>query len=169
MPIYCQIKTPPGKNVCFAKAFLLGMAQLCTARTIYNSYRNKDTLVWANQAIELHTHLNPWVDECITWQQMEQAADHFEVNIHIFDTSNIKPEFSFHYPQSPVYAKHLYFLQDGSHFHYISNINGVINVFKRKVTMTFCELCYKIYDTRYIGPEGHVCRTGDEVREPIRP
>ena len=77
------------------------MAQLCTARTIYNSYRNKDTLVWANQAIELHTRLSLRVDECITWQQMDQATDHFEVNIHIFDTSNIKPGpgFSFHYPQ----------------------------------------------------------------------
>ena len=97
---------------------------------------------------------------------MKRAADYFEVNIHIFDMSNIKPGFSFHYLQTPVYARHLYFLQDGLHCHYISNIYGVIRVFKRKDTMTFCELCYKIYDTRYVGPEGYVCRAGDEVREP---
>ena len=45
----------------------------------------------------------------------------------------------------------------------------MIRVFKRKDTMTFCELCYKIYDTRYVGPEVHVWGTGVDVSEAQRP
>ena len=105
-----------------------------------------------------------------TRRQMQKAADHFEVNIHVFDMSNVKPGFSFHYPQNPVHPRHLYFLQDGHHFHYITNINGVIRLFKRNDDFHFCELCYKIYCSRYVDPEiGHVCGTKDECREPVRP
>ena len=94
------------------------LLKLCTDQTIYNIYPRHDTLEWTNHAIELHTRLGLRVEECATWQQSEREAYLFEVNRHIFNMSNIKPGFSFHYPQTPVYAKHL-FLHDGHHFQYI--------------------------------------------------
>ena len=105
---------------------------------------------------------------------MEIAANHFRVNVHLFDMSNIIPGFSYHYPPAPaVYEKNLYFLQDGDHFHYINNITAVIRNFKCNEYYEFCETCFKIYYRRFIDKEaGHICSNEPEegdVREPVRP
>ena len=89
-----QEKTPPSKNVCFAKAILLGMEQLCTDLNMDKSYRSHNTpkSLWTNKAIELSTCLVLRVDECIMWKKIATAADYFEGNIYIFDMIHMKPD-----------------------------------------------------------------------------
>ena len=107
---------------------------------------------------------------------MEVALKKFCVNVHLFDTSNITPGFSYHYPPrdtSLKYEKNLYFLQDSDHFHYINNINAVIRNFKRNKYYEFCETCFKIFDRHCVNKEdGHICSNEPEegdVREPVQP
>ena len=99
-----------------------------------------------------------------------KTANHFDLNIHVFNMSNVKSGFSFHYPPAPIYEKNLYFLQDGDHFHYITNINAVIRNFKRNSDLFFCEECFKVYDSRYISiEEGHICSDSVEDGDMCEP
>ena len=111
--------------------------------------------------IELHEALGLDVQQSDVWKHMEIAANTFRVNVHLFDTSNITPGFSYHYPpqeSSLRSEKNQYFLQDGDHFHYITNVNTIIRDFKHNEHYEFCETCFKIYDRRFVDREaGHIC------------
>ena len=109
------------------------------------------TKKWNDTAIQLNETLGLDVQQPVLWKHMEVAANHFCVNGHLFDMSNINPGFSHHCPPAVArYEKKLYFLQDGHHFHYIINIIGVIRNFKCDEHIKFCETCFKIYDRRYV-------------------
>jgi len=170
-----EIKNP-GTKICFSKAFILGLSHIADNQLEFKNYRSKDAKQWTARAIELHKALGLDVQQPVLWKHMEDAAKTFGVNVHLFDMSNITPGFSYHYPpqeSSLRYEKNLYFLQDGDHFHYITNITAIIRDFKRNEHVEFCEMCFNIYDKRYVDIDvGHVCSNepgeGD-VREPVRP
>ena len=68
------------------------------------------------------------------------------------------PEFFDHSPKH-AYADHLFILQDNQHFHYISNINGVLKNLRRTPSAEFCFDCFDIkFNTRT-----HACREEDDT------
>jgi hypothetical protein len=70
---------------------------------------------------------------------MQLISDEYKAHIHIFDMNGTQPDFSMHYPKSSMYPDHIFFLQDGEHFHLITNINGVI---QKLQTFSVCRVLF---------------------------
>ena len=141
----------PADQTCYCLAFVLGMTQLSDKKE-YNALRNKKPKRWFEQACALHTSLGLSIHEPITNPLMNTLSDLHQTTVHIFDISAVRPGFAYHTPNRG-YLKHLFFLRDGNHFHYISNMNGILKIFHRNQYHTFCENCFKTYDKRYT----HTC------------
>ena len=92
---------------------------------------------------------------------MTLLADEWQIQVHCFDIFNyngVNPEFSYHSPKQG-YADHLFVLQDNNHFHYISNIHGVLKSLRRTEYADFCDVCFDIKFTH----RAHNCKEEDNV------
>ena len=105
------------------------------------------------KAYEIHTSVGLSINEPVTTTEREVLADEWQVQIHCFDINGVNPEFSYHSPKW-VYANHLFILQDNQHFHFISNINGVLRNLKRNNEVKFFYDCFGIKFSR----RTHTCR-----------
>ena len=72
---------------CFSKALVFGLAHLADNQLIFKNFRSHNAKQWNKTAIKLHKILGLDLQHAITWQQMEVAADHLNVNIYLFDSS----------------------------------------------------------------------------------
>ena len=89
---------------------------------------------------------------------MELLADEWQIQIHCFDIISVNPEFSYHSPKR-AYAYQLFILQDNQHFHYLSNIDGVLRNLKRTHDAKFCYDCFDIKYSR----RTHTCREENDT------
>ena len=169
-----EIKSSMEGNMCFSFAFTLGLAQLkdSTERNgLYKKFlkhaqRPAADKVWRDTAVALHTtilELNP--QSFVTWREMKFLEQYYEVGIHVYNISGVKPHFTYHSSRALGLNKHLYFLQVGHHVHYISNITGLLRLFTRNRKTEYCSDCYKIYDNRYVSTGGHICDQEDDAEE----
>ena len=169
-----EIKSSAEGNMCFSFAFTLGLAQLkdgTDRKGLYKKFVNHaqrpsaDT-VWRDTAIALHTtvlELNP--QSFVTWREMKFLEQYYEVGIHVYNISGVRPHFTYHSSRALGLNKHLYFLQVGHHVHYISNITGLLRLFTRNKKTEYCVDCYKVYDRRYLSTGGHICDQEDDAEE----
>ena len=72
---------------CFSKALVFGLAHLADNQLMFKNYRSHNAKQWTKTAIKLHKILGLDLQQAITWQQMEVAADHLNVNIYLFNSS----------------------------------------------------------------------------------
>lgn len=112
---------------------------------------------WQDLAHELHKSLGLSIDEPIQLYHLDRLADMKQMTIHIFDPSILTNDasickFAYHTPKRG-YEKHCFLLRVDNHYHYISNINGVLNFFKRTGKAKFCDKCFRVFDTRF----SHTC------------
>ena len=169
-----EIKSSAEGNMCFSFAFTLGLAQLkdgTDRKGLYKKFVNHaqrpsaDT-VWRDTAVALHTtvlELNP--QSFVTWREMKFLEQYYEVGIHVYNISGVRPHFTYHSSRALGLNKHLYFLQVGHHVHYISNITGLLRLFTRNKKTEYCVDCYKVYDRRYLSTGGHICDQEDDAEE----
>ena len=73
--------------ICFSKALVFGLAHLADNQLMFKNYRSHNAKQWNKTAIKLHEILGLGLQHAITWQQMEVAADHLNVNIYLFNSS----------------------------------------------------------------------------------
>ena len=152
-------------NMCFAFAYVLGLAHLKDDQTMYRNFVKHNSKAtgdrsWTELAVRLHTDiLELNVQSMATWREFKFLEQYQPVGIHIYNISGVRPHFTYHTSKSLGFTKHLYFLQIGHHVHYISNITGLLRKFTRHNCTEYCELCYKIYNRRYLESTGgrHVC------------
>ena len=143
----------PGTNTCFAKAFVLGLKQLDDEKE-YQAFRKHPTIKrWTEEANALHLSLGLTLTMNVGPQQMKELADRFQITIHCFDVNGMKPGFSVHYPKGNAYPRHLY------SFNYISNMSGILKIFRRTQYARFCELCNKEY---FANRGEHTCSNEDD-------
>ena len=161
-----EIKSSMEGNMCFSFAFTLGLAQLkdSTERNgLYKKFlkhaqRPTADKVWRDTAVALHaTILELSPQSFVTWREMKFLEQYYEVGIHVYNISGVKPHFTYHSSHSFGFTKHLYFLQIGHHVHYITNMTTVIRNFGRSGYLEYCENCYKVFDRRCIPASGHIC------------
>ena len=136
-------------QTCFSRCLVLGLAHSGRwADVEYNKLRKVSKIKKANKtliekAYEIHTSVGLQINEPVTCKEMTLLADEWQIQIHCFDINGMNPDFSYHSPKR-AYADHLFVLQDNKHFHYISNINGVLRNCKRSLQSEFCYECFDI-------------------------
>ena len=160
-------------NMCFAFAYVLGVAHLKEDQSQYRNFVKQNSKVtgdrnWTQLAVDLHTTvLGLDVQSMATWREFKFLEQYQSIGIHIYNISGVRPHFTYHTSRSLGFTKQLYFLQIGHHVHYISNITGLIRKFTRNNKSQYCDQCFKIYRKDRLESSGgeHVCEdeNDDEV------
>ena len=150
-------------QTCFSRCLVLALAHGgIWADVQYDKIRKVSKIKKANKtliekAYEIHTSTGLQINQPITDKEMVLLADEWQIQVHCLDINGVNPEFSFHSPKR-AYADHLFVLQDINHFHYISNINGVLKNLRRSKYAEFCHDCYDIKFTN----RSHTCKEEDD-------
>ena len=109
-----EIKSSAEGNMCFSFAFTLGLAQLkdgTDSNGLYKKFhrhaqRPGGDKVWRDTAVALHTtilELNP--QSFVTWREMKFLEQYYEVGIHVYNISGVKPHFTcFGFEQPSVFS-----------------------------------------------------------------
>ena len=153
-------------QTCFARCLVMGLAHSGRwADVEYNKIRKVSKIKKANKtliekAYEIHTSVGLQIHEPVTSKEMTLLADEWQIQIHCFDINGMNPEFSYHSPKR-AYADHLFILEDNKHFHYISNIKGVLRNCKRSIQ---AEFCYDCFDIKFANRR-HTCKEEDEITD----
>ena len=91
----------------------------------------------------LHTSLGLKYTQQVTYKEIDELADIYFVQVHIFDLNGLKLNLCYH-SLKQGHTDHLLFLQDHRHFHFVSNIQAVIRSLRRETHATFCYNCFGI-------------------------